>query len=194
MDKDDAIKVSILSNAQMLFKTYGFKKTTMEDIAKGMGKGKSTLYYYYTSKEDIFKEVIQKELLEVFSKTKTAVDAATTAEEKLKTFAVTKIDVLSGMLNLYRLVSDDVMEKPICWAGLFSEYDLQETRLIASILDFGISTNEFKASIKEEMDLLPSILISSFRGVERDYFNNKYVGLEKRIGAMSSLMLDGLKK
>ncbi len=194
MERNDVIKDSILHNAQNLFQTYGLRKTSMEDIAKAMGKGKSTLYYYYTSKEDIFREVLQKELEEVFSKTKIAVDTAKTAEEKLKTFGVTKITVLGNMINLYRLVFGDLMEKPTCWNTLFNEYDLQETNLIASILSYGISNNEFKISCKKEMDLLPSIIVSCFRGLERDYFTNKLPGLENRIGSISTLFVEGLKK
>jgi AcrR family transcriptional regulator len=66
--KDDIIKDDILKEAQKLFQQFGVKKTTMEDIAKAMGKGKSTLYYYYCSKEDIFDAVITKEMDEVFER------------------------------------------------------------------------------------------------------------------------------
>ncbi|WP_461492021.1 TetR/AcrR family transcriptional regulator, partial [Pontibacter sp. HJ8] len=52
-DKDEAIKTEILNEAQKLFRHFGWTKTTMEDIAKATGKGKSTLYYYYKSKDDI---------------------------------------------------------------------------------------------------------------------------------------------
>ncbi len=193
VDKDDAIRDDILLKAQTLFQTYGFRKTTMEDIARAMGKGKSTLYYYYTSKEDIFKTVLLQELQEVFSKTKLAVDAAETAVEKLRAFSVTKITVLAGMINLYRLVFGELFERPICWGSLFNEYDLQETNLISSILSFGIANNEFKPSIEKEMDMFPSIIVSCFRGIERDYFTNKLPGLESRIGTISTLLVEGLK-
>ena len=43
------------------------------------------------------------------------------------------------------------------------------------------------------MDLLPSVVVSSIRGFERDFFNDKLVGLEHRIGAISNLMVNGLK-
>jgi AcrR family transcriptional regulator len=51
MVKEEIFKEDIIREAQKLFQTYGLKKTTMEDIAKALGKGKSTLYYYYQSKE-----------------------------------------------------------------------------------------------------------------------------------------------
>ncbi|RLD78380.1 MAG: TetR/AcrR family transcriptional regulator, partial [Bacteroidetes bacterium] len=57
----DDIKENILDVAQSIFRKYGFKKTTMDEIAKAARKGKSTLYYYFKSKEEIFAAVIEKE-------------------------------------------------------------------------------------------------------------------------------------
>ena len=39
----------------------------MEDIAKAIGKGKSTLYYYYKSKSEVFQDVIIREADEVIN-------------------------------------------------------------------------------------------------------------------------------
>ena len=193
MVKEEIFKEDIIREAQKLFQAYGLKKTTMEDIAKALGKGKSTLYYYYQSKEQIFEEVLQKELQEVFIQTKFAVETAHSAEEKLKIFAVTRIKVLSNMLNLYRLVCGDFVEHASCAKGLFNEYSQKEISLIKSILEFGINSGEFSKALEQEMDLLPSVVVSSIRGIERDFFNDKLIGLEHQIGAISNLMVNGLK-
>ena len=57
LNKDEIIKAKILEGADKLFQKYGLGKTTMEDIAKDAGKGKSTLYYYFKSKEEIKKGI-----------------------------------------------------------------------------------------------------------------------------------------
>lgn len=194
MVKEDIFKEDIIREAQKLFQLYGLKKTTMEDIAKALGKGKSTLYYYYQSKELIFEEVLQRELQEVFRQTQIAVESVESAEEKLKVFAVTRIKVLSNMLNLYRLVCGEFVEQIPCGRVLFNEYSQLEINLIRSILLYGIEKGEFNQGIEQEMDLLPSVVVSSIRGIERDFFNDKLVGLENRIGAISNLFMKGLKK
>lgn len=194
MVKEDIFKEDIIREAQKLFQLYGLKKTTMEDIAKALGKGKSTLYYYYQSKELIFEEVLQRELQEVFRQTQIAVESVESAEEKLKAFAVTRIKVLSNMLNLYRLVCGEFIEQIPCGRVLFNEYSQLEINLIRSILLYGIEKGEFNQEIEQEMDLLPSVVVSSIRGIERDFFSDKLVGLENRIGAISNLFMKGLKK
>ncbi len=60
--KDELMIREILSTAKMLFAQHGLKKTTMEDIANAMGKGKSTLYYYFPGKTEIFEAVVDEEM------------------------------------------------------------------------------------------------------------------------------------
>lgn len=192
--KDDIIKDEILKEAQKLFQQFGIKKTTMEDIAKAMGKGKSTLYYYYCSKEDIFDAVIQKEMAEVFHFVKQAVEKAETAEEKLKVFTLSKIKAVQKRANLYKIVKGEMQDTMRCMKHLHSEYDLQETKLVKDILIFGIQNGEFAKEIKKDLDILPSVMVSSLRGLERDLFtDNKYAKLESRMESIMGIMMRGLK-
>lgn len=58
--KRDANRENILKIAQDIFSKYGYKKTTLDDIANAVRKWKSSLYYYFKSKEDLFQAVIMK--------------------------------------------------------------------------------------------------------------------------------------
>lgn len=192
--KDDIIREEILKEAQKLFRQYGIKKTTMEDIAKAMGKGKSTLYYYYGSKEAIYDTVILKEMGEVFACVKEAVSKAASAEEKLKAFTLTKIRAVQKKANLYKIVTGEQKDTMRCMKHLHTEYDTHETQLIKEILSFGITNGEFAKHIKKELDILPSVIVSSLRGLERDIFTgNKYAKLESRIESILGIMMRGLK-
>ena len=44
----------ILETALSVFARYGFKKTTMEDIAKELGMTQSNLYFYVKNKKDLY--------------------------------------------------------------------------------------------------------------------------------------------
>ena len=65
MVNENEQKAMIVAAAANLFSRFGLEKTTMEDIAKASKKGKSSLYYYFKSKEQVFAEVIKKEM-EIF--------------------------------------------------------------------------------------------------------------------------------
>ena len=48
---------TILDAAFDLFRHYGYRRTSMEDIARAAGVAKGTLYLYFTSKEDLFEAI-----------------------------------------------------------------------------------------------------------------------------------------
>ncbi len=192
--KDDMIRDEILKEAQKLFQQYGVKKTTMEDIAKAMGKGKSTLYYYYCSKEEIFDAVILKEMGEVFNSVKQAVEKATSAEDKLMAFSLTKIKSVRKRANLCKVVKREIQENMRCMNHLHAEYDSQEVQLVKSILTYGVKNGEFHKSIGKELDILPVVIVSSLRGLEQDLFVNASLAkLEPRLETIMGILMRGLK-
>lgn len=49
----------ILQAAGQAFATYGFRKTSMDDIARGAGMSRPAVYLHYRNKEDIFRSLVQ---------------------------------------------------------------------------------------------------------------------------------------
>ena len=52
-DRQDAI----LDAAFHAFATYGYRRTAMDDIARGAGMSRTALYLHYRNKEDIFRSL-----------------------------------------------------------------------------------------------------------------------------------------
>ena len=57
----EEVRTHIVGVARKIFTRYGFRKTTMEEIAAASRKGKSSIYYYFKSKEEIFRAVVERE-------------------------------------------------------------------------------------------------------------------------------------
>jgi AcrR family transcriptional regulator len=53
----DPRRESILSAAQVQFSRYGFRRTSMEDIAKETGVSRASLYSHFENKEEIFRNL-----------------------------------------------------------------------------------------------------------------------------------------
>lgn len=51
-------RIKLLLAAENMFFENGYHKTTVEDIAKAAGIGKSTFYEYFSSKEEILKSIV----------------------------------------------------------------------------------------------------------------------------------------
>ncbi|MDJ0788870.1 MAG: helix-turn-helix domain-containing protein [Myxococcota bacterium] len=53
----DVKRESILSAAHLQFARYGYRRTSMEDIAKETGVSRASLYSYFENKEEIFRSL-----------------------------------------------------------------------------------------------------------------------------------------
>ncbi|TJY42945.1 TetR/AcrR family transcriptional regulator [Cohnella pontilimi] len=62
----------VIEAAARSFQTFGYKATTMDQIAKLAGVGKGTIYTFFTNKEELFEEIMSgliAELKEMADKT-----------------------------------------------------------------------------------------------------------------------------
>jgi AcrR family transcriptional regulator len=57
-DAPDPRHKAILHAAWTAFSTYGFRKTSMDDIARGAGLSRTALYQYFRNKEDICRQLV----------------------------------------------------------------------------------------------------------------------------------------
>lgn len=194
MIKEEIIREEIVAAASKLFQQYGWHKTTMEDIAKAAGKGKSTLYYYYTNKDEVFEAVVTKEINEVQAVVMQAVGQVKSAKEKLMTYSAANFSELRKKVILFRMVSGELRENiNKATFNLRSRFDSNEVEFLKGILLFGINSGEFNSIREEDVDLLAHTFVSAFRGIEVDLFiENKLAGLEERIDMATGILIRGL--
>ncbi len=67
-----------------LFLEKGFQETTMQEIAEAAGMGKSTLYDYFKTKDEILFSVVEDEIYDLTEQAKGIVTRDLPAAEKLK--------------------------------------------------------------------------------------------------------------
>lgn len=197
MQKEEIVVQEIINSAKKLMQQYGLKKTTMEDIAKEAGKGKSTLYYYFKDKEEIFNKVINQEIDEFFYAVKINVDKQTDAVNMLKAYVVTKVKTLREKVNLYTFAIENDLQGRLNneFAMLRNRYDNEEKKLISSIFMNGVKTNLFKAEIIDEIDVLSELLVSCIRGVELDIITQKRnKALTEKIDLLVEMLVMGIGK
>jgi len=61
MNKKDIV----IMTARELFTKYGYKKVSMDEVAKESGVTKKTIYTYFKDKEELFKYFIKEELIQI---------------------------------------------------------------------------------------------------------------------------------
>ena len=194
MLKEEIIRNEFLEAARLLFQQYGLQKTTMEYIARALGKGKSTLYYYYANKDEVFQAVVLKEIDEVSKAVHQKVIEAQTAKEKLTAYAANNINEIKGKTILYKLVCGELkgnLTKKMF--NLRGQFDAKEIEILKEILAFGVNSKEFSSIKIEDINILAHLISSALRGIEVDMFiENKIPNLEDQIDHLLGILIRGL--
>ncbi len=190
--KRDAVRENILKIAQEIFSKYGYKKTTLDDIANAVRKGKSSLYYYFSSKEDLFQEVIQKEadtLREELSKVlQKDIDPA----EKLRDYVMTKITTYRQLANFYNAIENDTAAVEFI-DKIKSQYYQEEIRMMKRILLEGARQRKF---IVKDFALVAIGITTAIRGLEMPLSAGPYrsTDLGKSVDSIVKIICYGIMK
>ncbi len=192
--KDELMVREILSTAKMLFARNGLKKTTMEDIANAMGKGKSTLYYYFPGKNEIFEAVVDEEMKNLVRLTRRAINMATTAKDKLKAYTRTRISMMEKFHNLSSVVYLEIFNHLAEILKLKQKHDDIQVDLIREIITGGINSGEFKKLATRDIELFSSTVVAAFRGLELPFPISKFVrSFDNGTDVLVDIMVDGIK-
>lgn len=197
IDKD-VKKMEILHVAMRVFARKGVVKTKMIDIATAAGIGKGTIYEYFSSKEDIFKNAfvfffqnLENSIQHVLSRTEDPVEQLnllmeTSVESILhgeEGFAEIMMDFWAeGVRNKDREVLDVIDLK-----GIYASY----RKVIKKIIDNGIKQGVFR-----EMDstIVASILIGALDGIMLQWIlDRKAMNIRKGYQVLLKSMLEGIK-
>lgn len=180
----------ILKVAQEIFTKYGFKKTTIDDIASELRKGKSSIYYYYSSKEEIFKAVLDKEADELKRQVLSVIDKIIDPQEKIEAYIRTRIQGIRHLGNLYDFRKSHYLSLENA-SELRLKYDNLEIEVIQSLLEYGIGQNKFE--IKNTYMTAVSILII-IKGLEIPMLSRDEETINERIGELLPILFHGICK
>ena len=153
-DVSEERRAQIAAAALSCFTRKGYNNTTMDDIVAESGLSKGSLYWYYSSKEDLFSAA----LLSVFENgfgeaTATALAQCETASERLLALgemAAAMARVLEGYFGLFLefwASSPRREETGQFWFDLLQQYK----GIVVAVVEGGIRNGEFKPVDAEEL-------------------------------------------
>ncbi len=191
-NKKDVNREHILKIAQDIFSRYGYKKTTLDDIANAVRKGKSSLYYYFESKEDLFQAVILKEVDVLKWELEKVVMRNTDPVEKLRDYILTKLTTFRGLANFYHALENDVTAIEFI-ENIKHKYDQEEIRMIKRILIEGVRKGTFDV---RDFTLAAIGITTAIKGLEMPLTAGDYgtINLEKGVDNILKILCYGIMK
>jgi AcrR family transcriptional regulator len=185
-------KTRILEASQKLFSKFGLSKTTIGDISKKARMGKASIYYYFKSKESIFKEVIDKEERVLKENILQTVNTEKSPQMKMRAYFVTRMIALKELVNYYSALRNEYLEHFSFVSKARQSFDVFETTLISNILQEGIQKNVFEI---EDTLLASEAILATLKGLEFQWTIDISVDqIETNVDNLLSILLKGIEK
>ena len=192
MPSDSEKKEKIISAATSLFSRFGLEKTTMEDIAKAAKKGKSSLYYYFKSKEEVFAEVIKKEIAGLKTAIVEAIEKEDDPYNKFRKFVDARLNYLNEKADQYTNVKDEYLKHYEFVENLTADYSKWEISTIKNIVEYGRDKGLFEVT---DLDSISQALFFALKGLEYPWaINLTRKEIEKSVEALVDVLLRGISK
>lgn len=187
-EKDVELRTAILDQATKLFKIFGYNKLVLEDIARAVGKSRSTLYLYYKDKEAIFNAIIEREIQAYLAVLTQDLPNHTTAVAQLEAYFQIKFDFRYAKATEYLTLNKEMTRQPELLARMRVFSDPTELAHLTTIIRFGITNGEFEPFSEQQITLLANLLISALHGISNDVLADVETANIKPVRAMLSTL------
>ena len=190
--KAEEKKKIITKVAQNIFSKYGLLKTTVDEIAKAARMGKASLYHYFKSKEDIFKEVVEQENRFLKEKIREAILNEDTPQKKMKIYILKKMEHLKKLANIHSALKDDYLEHYAFIEKIREKNNREELFTIREILQNGEDKGIFDIS---DIELTAFAIASALKGLEYPWsINISFPEIESNVNKLMEILFNGIVK
>ncbi len=138
-------KKRIIESALTVFQEKGIDGATMDEIASVAGFGKATLYYYFSSKEEVFSQIMENGWKTLWSELGETIQEIGSPREKFVKLLNKIVEVTLTDRNLYTFIFTASQNMPSSAEGNLSwkTYQQRMYRVLQELLDEGIALGEF---------------------------------------------------
>ncbi len=192
MINKEEFRKKIILTAGQIFSHYGFRKTTMDEIARALKMGKSSIYYYFESKEEIFEAVVLNEANILRNELTTAIKSVESPTDKMRKYVFVRMKSFEKLSNYYNAIFDKNLDHFDFIETIREKYDREELAILRLILYHGSRKNVFSIANSEYTALA---IQTTLKGLEVPLFwMKKEVNIENRLNAILDVLFNGILK
>jgi len=190
-EKVEIKREHILSTASSLFASKSYYGTSMQDIAESVKLKKQSLYHYFSSKEDIFYELVHSALATQIENMKPILKSTLSPTEKLHHAIATH---LSNFIKYRAAVLLQIYGSPIMFDakrsnqinGLAREYE----EMFRQILREGVVAGAFKA--ETDISLIEFAILGMLNYVDKWYSQTGRLSTEQISRIYTDFVFNGI--
>lgn len=189
VDKEE-LRKKIVDTAGRIFSRYGFRKTSMDEIARALKMGKSSIYYYYDSKEAIFEAVVLNEANTLRNELTKSIKSVDSPLDKMKNYVFVRMRAFQKLSNYYNAIFDKNLDHFEFIETVRAKYDREELAMLRLILYDGARKKVFNVANSEYTAMA---IQTTLKGVEVPLFwKRKEENIESRLNAILDVIFYGI--
>lgn len=189
----------ILEAARARFMHYGYKKTTIDEIASDAGVGKGTVYLYFQSKEDILLTIAKGVKRSITDQMRAIASTLGPPEEKLRRMMIASIMTVydAAQMAAHGLELVDELKPKIRLCA--REDEEAQLAILVSVIAEGVKRGEFTVpdgdvrAAAHHFDLAFTSFYPPALPMCHDSLTCRH-DLEGRISKMTDFLLNGLRR
>lgn len=139
-DSNSKQKIRIAGAFEKHFLHFGFKKTTVDEVAAELGSSKKTIYHYFSSKDEIFYFIISRKAKARREMIEKKIRHLDTASEKMEAMIRINFSEFRKIHKKKIKAMDERFQSEIA-AGAFREAFYQ---MVSGIITEGVDEKEFE--------------------------------------------------
>jgi AcrR family transcriptional regulator len=197
---DDIIQQEILKAAIRLYQKFGPDGFTMDDLAAATGRSRTSLYYYYKNRDEIYQAVMDKIARDMAAAIRAAVTAVETLRDKIYAFCDTKLKASVSWKKVFDAMtaSMDAEEQSKHAKVKYSWHKKlvhHESMILNEILAGATRHREIRAISPADQDVLVFLIYSGIRGFRREIFElDDPHDLQAALELLTDMVVKWLKK
>lgn len=148
----------------------------MDEIARATKMGKSSIYYYYNSKEEIFEAVVVREAQELKRQLHKVINTDKSPIERLKDYILFRLDHVKTVANFYAVLNEDYLEQMEFVKRVRKKFEEEEYKMVYAILERGIHDGAF---VINNPEIGAIAFTTMLKGLELPLFLREYTRSQK---------------
>lgn len=149
--KRDTVREKLLVAAETVFERHGFEKTTLEDLGREAGLNKTSLYYYYPNKEEIFSAVLHRQFDAFLLVLEAKINKKKNGKNAVKSYMENRNSVLKKFTLLSKLHYDSAYDTN-------SKIEEKEIAYVYDLIAKGIKNGELRKSADKAAHIIVTAL------------------------------------
>lgn len=188
------MREAILDATDKLLASYGYKKMTIDDLAREVGIGKGSIYLHFASKEEIALSHIDRIVERVKDELGRIAKSDASSAEKLKLMIAARVLLRFDSVQHYTQNLNDLLaDLRVKLLARRKKYFDEEAEIFIKVVEHGQSSGNFKsgnaAGIAETI-LLSTNSLLPFSLTTREL--GERAEIEEKTTRIANLLLDGL--